>query len=83
MARLIGDTLGVEPVRTPSDFRSLDEGEVLEGYLDGFSGLELTPPYSRSYLHGWRNGMIESERCPPDDAYIELQTAFEIRRKAH
>ena len=73
-----------EPVRTISEFRMLDDGEVLEGYLDGFNGTPIaTGVRSRSYLHGWRNGMIESERCPPDDAYIELRNAFEIRRVAH
>jgi hypothetical protein len=74
----------IEPVRTIADFKTLDEGEVLEGYLDGFSGLMPTAPTrSRAYWHGWRNGMIESERHPPDEAYIELQQAFERKRKAH
>ncbi|HEX2943579.1 MAG TPA: hypothetical protein VHO91_21165 [Rhodopila sp.] len=83
MAHPLADTIGVEPVRTIADFKSLDEGEILEGYLDGFSGLTPHPPFSRSYLHGWRNGMIESERCPPDDAYLALQSAFELKRTAH
>ena len=73
-----------ESVRTISEFRMLDDGEVLEGYLDGFSGMPIvTGVRSRSYMHGWRNGMIESERWPPDDAYSELQNAFETRRTAH
>ncbi|MGI4977734.1 MAG: hypothetical protein ACRYG6_12405 [Janthinobacterium lividum] len=73
-----------EPVRTISEFRTLDDGEVLEGYLDGFNGEPIvTGGRSRSYMHGWRNGMIESERWPPDDAYFELQNAFETRRAAH
>lgn len=73
-----------EPVRTVSEFRTLDDGEILEGYLDGFSGItDATDGRSRSYLHGWRNGMIESERWPPDDAYDELRRAFETRRMAH
>lgn len=73
-----------EPVRTISEFRMLDDGEVLEGYLDGFNGTPIkTGVRSRSYMHGWRNGMIESERWPPDDAYFELRNAFETRRAAH
>ena len=73
-----------EPVRTISEFRMLDDGEVLEGYLDGFGGLLVkTGDKSRSYMHGWRNGMIESERWPPDDAYDELRHAFEVRRSVN
>ena len=73
-----------EPVRTIAEFRMLDDGEVLEGYLDGFGGAPVaTGVRSRSYMHGWRNGMIESERRPPDEAYVELRNAFEIRRMAH
>lgn len=73
-----------EPVRTISEFRKLDDGEMLEGYLDGFSGMPVaTGVRSRSYMHGWKNGMIESERWPADDAYVELRNAFEIRRAAH
>lgn len=73
-----------EPVRTIADFKQLDDGEVLEGYLDGFGGVPVaTGLRSRSYMHGWRNGMIESVRWPPDDAYIELRNAFETRRAAH
>lgn len=73
-----------EAIRTISEFRMLDDGEVLEGYLDGFSGLPvMNGDRSRSYTHGWRNGMIESERWPPDEAYDELRHAFEVRRSAN
>ncbi len=65
------------PVRTLADFRTLDDGEVLEGYLDGFQG-EPAPDCtcSRSYWHGWRNGMVDSGRCLPDQAYLMLARAF-------
>ncbi len=73
-----------EPVCTVEAFKSLDDGEVLGGYLDGFSGRPPAPgSLSRSYLHGWRNGMIESDRTPPDQAYLELQRAFERMRTAN
>ncbi len=63
---------------TISDFRTLDEGDILEGYLDGFHATG-TPDSSRSrsYWHGWRNGSIESKRMPPDAAYMRLARAFE------
>jgi hypothetical protein len=65
-------------VETIADFRTLDEGEVLEGYLDGVSGGAAPGSgHSRSYFHGWRNGMIESEREVPDPAYLQLAREFE------
>ena len=70
-----------ESVRTLPEFKMLDDGEILEGYLDGFHGTPvISGSRSRSYMHGWRNGMIESKRWPPDDAYFELQNAFETLR---
>ena len=77
------DTEEEEIVSTIDAFRSLDEGEMLCGYLDGFHGGTL-PPHgcSRSYLHGWRNGMIESDRLAPDAAYMELQRAFAVGKRA-
>lgn len=65
------------PVQTVDDFRTLDEGEVMEGYLDGFHG-EAAPnsSRSRSYWHGWRNGMIDSARLLPDQAHLALAEAF-------
>ena len=44
-------------VWTIADFRTLDDGEILEGYLDGFTGVApVNCSCSRSYLHGWRHG---------------------------
>ena len=65
------------PVQTVDDFRTLDDGEVLEGYLDGFHG-EAAPDSSRSrsYWHGWRNGMVDSARSLPDQAQLALAEAF-------
>ncbi len=65
------------PVQTVGDFRMLDDGETLEGYLDGFHG-EAAPDSSRSrsYWHGWRNGMVDSSRCLPDHAHLALAEAF-------
>ena len=65
------------PVRTVEDFRTLDDGDVLEGYLGGFDG--EPPPgsnRSRAYWHGWRNGMVDSARSLPDLAHIALAEAF-------
>lgn len=65
------------PVRTVEDFRTLDDADVLEGYLGGFDG-EAEPgnTRSRSYWHGWRNGRVDSARCLPDLAHMALAEAF-------
>ena len=65
------------PVRTIEDFHTLDEAEVLLGYMDGFDGGAAPgSDRSRSYCHGWRNGMVDSGRCSPDDAQHALAAAF-------
>ena len=45
------------PVETKADLDTLNEDEILEGYLDGYGGeLQCGDNRSRSYWHGWRNG---------------------------
>lgn len=67
-----------KPVTTIDDFVTLDQGEVLEGYLDGFhGGPSPGSDRSRGYWHGWRNGQVESGRSRPDAAQLALNTAFE------
>ena len=65
-------------VATVADFMLLDEGEILEGYFDGFHQLSEPPgPRSRSYWHGWRNGQVDSGTRPPDRAHAALAADFE------
>ena len=61
------------PVLTLADFATLDESDVLIGYMDGFAG-EPRPSSgcSRSYHHGWRNGMIDCGAAEPDREYALL-----------
>jgi hypothetical protein len=67
------------PVGTIADFRQLDDGEVLEGYFDGFHGSPAPgSDRSRSFWHGWRNGRIDSGRTEPDLAQRLLQQAFRL-----
>lgn len=45
-------------VRTKADLERLNgQNEIVEGYLDGFNGVE-EPGNNRSdgYFHGWKNG---------------------------
>lgn len=55
------------PVRTAFDLDQIDDDEVVEGYRDGLRG-EPEPKgnRSRSYWHGWKNGMVDSGRRKSD-----------------
>jgi hypothetical protein len=69
------------PVSTVADFYRLEEGDVLEGYLDGFSAAADPGSHrSRSYWHGWCNGRLDAGLLLPDLAQIRLGQAFEAMR---
>lgn len=53
------------PVVTVEDLDTLDHAEVLEGYADGREGFPCGENRSRSYWHGWKNGMIDTRRMDP------------------
>lgn len=62
------------PVSTAIDFYTLDECEVLLGYLEGFEGGR--PPgstASRSFQHGWRNGLVDAGLVEADEAQLQLR----------
>lgn len=62
------------PVTTVAELDTLDDDEILEGYLDGFSG-EPEPGDNRSkaYWHGWRNGRVDGHHeADPDAAMTKL-----------
>lgn len=64
------------PVRTSFDLETLDDDEVVEGYRDGLRGEpEPNGNRSRSYWHGWRNGMVDSGRRKSDKHQRELVRA--------
>ncbi len=66
-----------KPVSRLADFETLDESDVLLGYMDGFDdGTKPKAGHSRSYLHGWRNGMVAAGRMEPDAAYEALAAEF-------
>lgn len=56
------------PVRTAFDLDQIDDADVIEGYRDGRRG-EPEPKgnRSRSYWHGWKNGMVDSGRRQSDE----------------
>ncbi len=61
------------PVSTKADLDQLDDDEIVAGYMAGLGGAD--PPgsdKSRSYWHGWRNGMVDSRRVQIDSAQVML-----------
>ncbi|RKK05412.1 hypothetical protein EBE87_19450 [Pseudoroseomonas wenyumeiae] len=67
-----------QPVDTLADFYSLDEGDVLFGYMDGIQGLPCDlKQVSRAYWHGWRNGVVDGGFLEPDEAQSKLDAAFQ------
>jgi len=69
-----------EPVRTKDDLESLDQAEIVEGYVSAVRGdPEPGPNRGRAFWHGWRNRMIDYGELPMDDAAMQL--AHEIVRR--
>jgi hypothetical protein len=67
------------PVETVAAFRLLDDGEILEGYFDGFHGGPVPgSDRSRSFWHGWRNGQVDAGRAEPDPAQRLLAREFQL-----
>lgn len=62
-----------EPVTTLKELSTLDEDQMTKGYVAGLNGSsEPEQHLGKSYWHGWRNGMIDSNRMPSDAASAEL-----------
>jgi hypothetical protein len=62
-----------QPVTTKAELEQLDEGDMVAGYLAGYNGAsEPGSAFSRSYWHGWRNGMVDSKRAEIDVAQTKL-----------
>lgn len=62
-----------QPVATKAELDMLDDGEMVAGYRAGFGGeSEPGSDKSRSYWHGWRNGMVDSGRTRIDTAQAML-----------
>lgn len=70
-----------KPVLTVAEHRQLDESDVLIGYMDGIEGLPHPGSgHSRSYHHGWRNGMTDGGLACPDHDHRALAAAFRALR---
>jgi hypothetical protein len=65
--------MNFEPVKTKADLDSLDQADVLEGYMSAERGdPEPGPNRGRAFWHGWRNRMMDLGQIPSDDASRHL-----------
>jgi hypothetical protein len=73
-----------QPVEHKSELDLMDSDDMMAGYM---AGLNDTPEpgsaYSRSYWHGWRNGMADKGRIPSDHAMQNLATEIVRSYTAH
>ena len=65
--------MNFEPVRTVADLETLDDAEILAGYLETKRG-DPEPGINRgrAYWHGWRNRMIDLGEIQGDSASWQL-----------
>lgn len=70
------------PITKAADLAPLDEGEMVEGYMDGFRG-EPEPGDNRSlaFWHGWRNGAVDGKHREMDAAQRELARDMVAQRR--
>jgi hypothetical protein len=73
-----------QPLRSASEADLLDMDDCVAGYRSGLHGeSEPGSDKSKSFWHGWRNGMIDSRRAPIDEACVNLAREIVARQRAH
>lgn len=48
---------GFNPITSIEDFKNINDKEVVEGYMSGIKGINFEKNKSRSYYHGYLNGL--------------------------
>ena len=67
-------------VTTKDDLESLNDSEMVAGYLAGFNGCdEPGNSFSRSYWHGWRNGAVDGKQREIDGDQRQLANVVVAR----
>jgi len=62
----------------------LDDDDCLAGYRAGLDGEpEPGSDKSRSFLHGWRNGMVDKGRLPISAEQVEYAASYVRQRRSH
>lgn len=70
------------PVLTLADLDSLDDAEMLDGYLSAQRGdPEPGPNRGRAYWHGWCNRMRDYGELPNDPGHMKLVGAWLDRER--
>lgn len=61
-------------VATKADLETLDERDMIAGYLAGSGGDTSEPgsDKSRGYWHGWRNAMVDRGHAQIDNEQCQL-----------
>lgn len=73
-----------QPLSSVRELYVLDEDDCMAGYLAGLDGSpEPGSDKSKSYWHGWRNGMMDKGRLPIDEPARNLAAEFVRRQRAH
>lgn len=71
-------------VETVEDLNKLDDTEMVSGYLAGFKNdAEPGSDKSKSFWHGWRNGMIDGGYMHKDDSSSKLAREFVGKYKGY
>ena len=72
------------PLSTAAELAFLDDDECVAGYRAGLGGAPKPgSDKSKSYWHGWRNGMMDTGRLPIDGAARQLAAEVVRRQRAH
>lgn len=72
------------PISTKKDLELQDEFEMVSGYMAGLHNYpEPSSAYSRSYWHGWRNGMADKGRIPLDADMRNLAAEIVRAQRSH
>lgn len=73
-----------QTVSTAAELDLLDIDDIVDGYRAGLRGAsEPGSDKSRSYWHGWRNGMVDTNRMPMDAAMWALVREHIRQQRAH
>ncbi len=61
-------------IESLEDYENIDDEECVKGYMSGLKGKELPSPhlYTRSFYHGYLNGLVDSGRRQIDNKQLDL-----------
>jgi len=73
-----------QPLSSAAELEVLNDDECVAGYMAGLEGCpEPGSDKSKSYWHGWRNGMMDKGRLPMDAPATKLAADYVRRQRAH